>query len=378
MNVHFSFKAEKTSDTQREIDQQLQKLERRLQVFRPELVHLHGAMDQGARQSILCSLNLRLPSGQLACSDQGATGAAAVKAAFADLLRELNKHKDLLRSQHKWRHQARSRRGEAEGTQNVVDRVAARSLSVQEPGEAVPVDNGQAQQPPLTAESFTDGSGASGSEVRTYINANLARLERFIERELRNRVDTLQIPPNTVSKDEVLDEVIVEALSAEEHPKTPSVERWLFRLAVHAMRRVSHENTEHLGNGVAVQLAGSAGKPNVTASDDSFLQFHHPDEFLSHQDEISQHEQGTPEEIAASDEMIGELESALRDTSGEDRETLVLFAIEGFTIDEIAHITGRNPESVKHSIVTARGTLAKKLPSGNLLKKRLLQQTGAA
>jgi len=42
MNVHISYKLPKTPDLEKEFNHQIEKLKRRLQVFRPELVHLRG------------------------------------------------------------------------------------------------------------------------------------------------------------------------------------------------------------------------------------------------------------------------------------------------------------------------------------------------
>ena len=67
MNVHFSYKVNKTPDIEKEINQQIEKIRKRLQVFRPELIHLKGIVEQNsAREGFLVSLNLRLPSGQMA------------------------------------------------------------------------------------------------------------------------------------------------------------------------------------------------------------------------------------------------------------------------------------------------------------------------
>ena len=53
MNVHFSYKVHKTPDIEKEINHQLEKIQKRLQVFRPELVHLKGVVDQNsAREGI--------------------------------------------------------------------------------------------------------------------------------------------------------------------------------------------------------------------------------------------------------------------------------------------------------------------------------------
>ena len=81
MNVHVSYKVHKTPDIEKEISHQIEKMQKRLQVFRPELVHLKAILDQNSqRDGIQVSLNLRLPSGQLTaeeeapsptCGDQG-------------------------------------------------------------------------------------------------------------------------------------------------------------------------------------------------------------------------------------------------------------------------------------------------------------------
>src|SRR6266571_2022962 len=104
MNVHISYKVQKTPDIEKEINHQIEKLRKRLQVFRPELVHLKGVVEQNSpREGNIVSLNLRLPSGQMAVQQSASTPAAAVKGAFDDLVQQITKHKDILRSSHKWR-----------------------------------------------------------------------------------------------------------------------------------------------------------------------------------------------------------------------------------------------------------------------------------
>src|SRR5579859_2999995 len=95
MNVHISYKTAKAPDVEREFAHHIQKLDRRLLVFRPELVHLHGIVDQGSslRGETSISLNLRLPSGQLASQQSGRTAVVAMKSAFSELLKQLTKHR---------------------------------------------------------------------------------------------------------------------------------------------------------------------------------------------------------------------------------------------------------------------------------------------
>ncbi len=79
MNVHVSYKVHKTPDIEKEVSHQIEKIQKRLHVFRPELVHLKAVIDQNsAREGALASLNLRLPSGQLAVEEKAPTQMAPV------------------------------------------------------------------------------------------------------------------------------------------------------------------------------------------------------------------------------------------------------------------------------------------------------------
>lgn len=67
MNVHFSYKIEKTTDLENLLQQQTYKLNRLFQVFRPELVLLKGSVvESTASRGPIVALNLRLASGQMA------------------------------------------------------------------------------------------------------------------------------------------------------------------------------------------------------------------------------------------------------------------------------------------------------------------------
>ena len=103
MNVQFSYKVQKTTDLESDINHFVAKLQKRLQVFRPDLIHLKGSVEQRpAREGFVVALNLRLPSGQMAAQESAATAQAALKAAFDDILQQTTKHKELLRRSHKW------------------------------------------------------------------------------------------------------------------------------------------------------------------------------------------------------------------------------------------------------------------------------------
>jgi len=347
MNVHISYRLHKTPASEKEIQHHIEKLQKRLQVFRPELVHLKGMIEEtSAREGIIVSLNLRLPSGQMAVQAKASTASAAVKNAFDDLLQQLNKHKDLLRSSHKW-------------TRRQKDVSARRNTSV-------PFEQTVAAVFPATVSS---------DDVRSYVNVNLARLERFVEREIYFRETSDMVAEDSISKEEVIDETIAAALGdGQEKPERLALEPWLYRLAMRALDELSRPDGT---NGGAVCLEQSARKRNVKASDEAELQFHQSDESLTEENIIADGRVATPEQIVGSDEMMHLIASALRDVRPSHREAFILHAIEGFGVDEISAITGVPPERVSNSISAARDHLRKSPGFARQFKGRLAS-TGTA
>jgi DNA-directed RNA polymerase specialized sigma24 family protein/ribosome-associated translation inhibitor RaiA len=329
MNVHIGYKVHKTPDIEKEIHAQVEKLRRRLQVFRPELVHLKGTVEQNPeRDGTMVSLNLRLPSGQMASQQSASNATSAVKAAFDDVLQQITKHKDLLRSTHKWR-----RRGSANGAE-----------------VGVPFEQTLAAVHPPKI---------SGEDVRSYVSVNLGRFQRFVEREFYFRQAADETLPDSISSDEIVDEAIARALTEGERPEKLSLEPWLYRLAMQAMDEMVAESHEV---DLPVHLEDSARSQNVRASDEPELQFHQPDETLTRESVIADRRLATPEQAAVSHEMLALVHSALRGVKRLDREAFLLYGIEGFSIPEISVITDRRPEEVEASIAASRAHM-KKAPS---------------
>jgi len=332
MNVHVSYRLNKPPAVEKDVQHQIEKLQKRLQVFRPELIHLKGVIEEvSAREGTSVSLNLRLPSGQMAVQVSAPTATAAVKSAFEDLLQQVNKHKEILRSSHKWQ---RGRRGNS----------ARPGTPVQE----IPFEQTLAAIFPPTISS---------DDIRSYVNANLARLDRFVEREIYFREAQESIAPDSVSKEEVIDEAIAAALSeGQEKPEKLALEPWLYR---HALRALDELSRTDESNGNAVHLEDSARRPNVRGSDEPGLQFHQPDESITGENVIADSRVATPEQIMASDELLRLIASALRDLGSGPREAFILHAVEGFSVEEIVAITGLPSDRVLAFVSAARDHLRK-------------------
>ena len=350
MNVHVSYRLPKSPAVEKDIQHQIEKLRKRLQIFRPELIHLKGVVEEvSPREGTAVSLNLRLPSGQMAVQTSAPTASAAVKNAFEDLLQQVSKHKDLLRSSHKWQ---RGRRGDS----------ARPGATMRE----VPFEQTMAVVFPPTI---------SADDIRSYVNVNLARLERFVEREIYFRETQDAVAPETLTMEEVIDETIAAALGdGAEKPERLALEPWLYRLALRALDDLSR--TEE-SDGHAVCLEESARRQNVKASDEPELQFHQPDESFTGATIIPDARVSTPEQILASDEMLRLIASALRDLGSGPREAFILHAVEGFSIDEITAITSLPPERIQEFISAAREHLRKEPGLAREFRGRLVP-TGTA
>lgn len=343
MNVHFSYKISKTSDLEKQVKHQLEKLNKYLQVFRPELVHVKGIVEESsAREGYVVSLNLRLPSGQMAAQEKSPVAATAIKAAFDGLIEQLKHHKQLLRSKHKWVRRRDSDRRDAE--------IASFESTI-------------AVVRPATVSSI---------DIASYIDVNLPRLERFVDRQIAYRESLGELVPDQVAPEDVVAEAIATALGDElEKPERIKIEPWLYRLAGEAIDRIAAND----GDQRDVPLERHHGTQNVLASDEARLQFHQPDDRLREEDTIADGHADNPELLAARQELIKLVQLALRDAQRADREVFILHAVEGFSQEEIAVITNHTLEEVRTSVRKARQHLQRALPINELFKDRFVEYT---
>jgi RNA polymerase sigma factor (sigma-70 family) len=371
MNVHVSYKAGKTPDVEREFQYQLQKLARRLQLFKPDLVSFHAIVEQENHRSASTSLNLRLPSGQLAAQKSGENALAAVKSAFADLLSQLNKHKELLRGQ--WTRQSRREAKERSAELPPLPPLEPLSTSVHGVRETPGAAERAGREQPRASTTVSDGAGKGN--IETWLSANLRSLEEYVDRELDFQISAERIREDQITRDEVIDEVIVSALSQENGTSQfLSLDSWFHRLALQAIRGLIAANAD-IGQ---ISLDAPAGVPNVTGSDENFMQYHQPDDTLAGESIIRDRSVRTPEEIFADDEVVAQLDIVLREVRPEDREAFVLYTLEGFTVDEISRLAGRPAEHVRESIRHARSQIQQKLPAQNQFRQSLLQHSRVA
>lgn len=346
MNVHISYKVSKTSDLENLFNRQAEKLGKYLRFFRPELVHLKGIIEENSvREGFMVSLNLRLPSGQIASQEHAGTATSAVKAAFDSLTEQLKKHKAHLRDFHTWLH----RRG-----------------PLREPVGTVPFEETFVAMKP---------DAISPADVSSYLDANLPRLARYVARQISYRESQGQLLPQQVAVDDVISEAISKAL--EEHddpPERMKLEPWLYRLANQAIDRLSSPNPEEY----RVERDSTAGDGDGRAGHGSVIEFNQPNLPIRDDYAVPDQASNSPEELAARQELISLVETTLRSSGPNEREAFILFTVEGFTVEEIADITNRSAEQVRNSIRSAREHLQRVLPLNDPLSEKLVEYSKSA
>ena len=215
----------------------------------------------------------------------------------------------------------------------------------------------------------------SPGDISTYIDANLPRLQRFVERELAHRESEGRLLRDEVPVDDVIGEAIANALG-EHHdkPERMRLEPWLYRLALEAIDRLASSNGDEgrisLERGSATEEAHKTGEPSA--------QFDEPEEPVYVESAIVDSTAQTPEDLAARNELIERVERSLRDAGRNQREAFILYTIEGFTIDEIADITSHSAEQVRADIRSARDHLQTALPLRDPLKDKLVEYAKTA
>ena len=99
---HIEVEVRKAIDT--DSKHAIEKLQRLLKRYAPDLVHLHSSMEKIERTAQFCfSLNLALPTGTLHAVATADDARSSAKGAFAELETQVKKHQQKLRKDYEWK-----------------------------------------------------------------------------------------------------------------------------------------------------------------------------------------------------------------------------------------------------------------------------------
>jgi len=105
MNVSISYKhVEAQQPVAAEVIRRLDKLNRLLKSYQPDMIQLKGVFSKNQRtEEQSCALTLSLPNGTLHATGNGKNVLAGCKKAFSEIETQVKKHQSRLRREHEWK-----------------------------------------------------------------------------------------------------------------------------------------------------------------------------------------------------------------------------------------------------------------------------------
>jgi len=234
------------------IDRLISKLQKNASMFSPELVHVRVMVEQNSVKSLYTiSTTLHLPRKTLAAKEEQHDMQAAIKAAFAEIDRQLEKYKASLRGEHSKRHKRREQ---------------VRELNAEAASSAA-------------AESKRDA-------FFSMVNPHLKRLHHFVRHLIAYAEAMGDLVEGDLTPQDVVDGVLVRAYRESlKGPRIPDIKNWLLQ---HALEQLQAEARR-----LEIERAGTVHMEEdvpeippvreVSTLGDEILDFYQPDE----------HERGT-------------------------------------------------------------------------------------
>ncbi len=194
-------------------------------------------------------------------------------------------------------------------------------------------------------------------EVESEANTHLEKLEGYIRREVFHLVVQSQIPPGILEPQALVDDVFLFVTSRPEgKPPNLTIEQWMFKVAGTILQeRFDELNTQRDDR----HIEEEANRQKQWEDED--LNFYQPDESMHLEDLLRDGSISNPEQLLERDEMEAQLQRAIAALSPSVRESFVLFALEGFTSDEVAMMTGKQPQKILDEVEQAREALRREL-----------------
>ena len=289
------------------IERQAAKIRKFLPTYKATDIDLHATVERLPRgnqyQTVLV---LTLPQTVIRVEELQDNDTRSAQGAFQELLRRVKRFKSRLNRERLWR---RPEPVEAEAPAEV----------------ALPVDE-------------------------TALTHRLEKVENYVRRELYHQVLVGVIPAGIIDPHALVDEIFLEV--RELGTAESNEEQWIFSLA----RDRVHKRVSELD----AQREEPHIEESVPLTEDDLEEeenFFQPDESLHLEDLIQDHHSANPEELLAREEAAEQLQKAVAHLPQDLRESFVLFALEGFTSDEVAMITSKEPARVLQEVEEARAQI---------------------
>ena len=284
------------------IESRIRKLETKAQAFRPDSTFLRIFIEANSvRKLYRVTLTMDVPGKTLAAKKEDHDSAASIKAAFDEVERQVQKHKENVRHE------------------RLRKRVSKR-------------------------DELRRMKAAAGTEEETkrntflpLVNPHLEWLDHFINHLIRYSEATGELVRGELNPEEVVDQAVISAYR--EFLKNPSIgdiRSWLIRIAVD---RLDEEISRH--------VPGTTPQKEVWQLGEEIFSFYQPDEELKAEDVIPDPTVSTPEDELAAREIRECVGDALREIPEDWRRILLRRYTDDEAVPMIARSVGKPDREVR-------------------------------
>lgn len=308
----------------------IEKLERQLKHVPQDELFLHGSIERHLTRSLYrISLMLHVPRRTLVATEQDNELEVALKEAFTELERQVEKYKAFLRHEPLWKRQERR--------EDIRKPLEREQIPVEERDRALLLD---------------------------LIQTNLNMLYNFCRREIAACLATGDLPRGYLTVEDLVDAVVLRA-AREFHQRPASLpfDRWLLKLAVEQIEDEVKRIRGEVAQTVPIEEDTPETPPDeqVRTLGDEIYDFYQPDEDLRLEDILPAPFVPTPEQVVESRDVQRYVNRTLAKLPATWRRAFVLMHVEGCDLAETAQILGMQEDEVARAVESAREFLRQKL-----------------
>ena len=231
---------------------------------------------------------------------------------------------------------------------------------------------GQKGVDPLLEKNFRAGRSDA---FMAFLQPIVRSLHHYVHQELAARQREQNAPPEVLTAVEVLDEMLIRAWERfGRRPQDRTLDLWLVEIAHEIMDQHSQPLTQQsLEERLPAPDQHSRGTDDDNWVDiESYQQTMELSDFLPGEEAPDYWDR-----LDVETKQLG-MAQLLGSLSRDQRQTLLLSAVEGFSTAEIADFQGRRTEEVEGDIVEARATLQRRLDQESLLEiEQAMEAPGA-
>jgi RNA polymerase sigma factor (sigma-70 family) len=321
--------------------EKIAKLERHLQRFPPDAVHLLIGLEKHPRRQLFtAALTLRVPSNVLRSEKQAADPVPALDHAVKALLREIADFKSALRREPVWKRKER--------------RAALRAAKIQR----------------FSPLPMADGAGPQNKTdvIRALIEQSHSRLLRYVRRHIWHEVALGKVRPGAIDARDVVDEVACRVLAdPDEKPADLGFLLWFYRLARQELARRCQALQVQARETVSLE------EPRALPKDAEAAAGYEPEQSLDivehileppvvqGRELISDSRAIPPDEALAQSELLEQMQKTANSWPTPERDLFELHFVEGFEPEEIGMVLGLSTRQANELLDNIRGRLREAL-----------------